>query len=178
MHGIVVPMPTLQEQPEAFEATPPEDLAGDPIWRLPACRIALFLSQLVADDLRELAQRAVQSHVPAQLERFVDSIGVNIAEGYSRYSGNERARYYEIALGSAREARELYRRCGRWLGTDGTRERGLLLTRVIGILSSAVPRERAGESEARIARAHEATRRRKVVRPAPPAAQGSQSADQ
>jgi four helix bundle protein len=157
---------SLRDKLTAWEAAPPEDLEGDPIWRLPAYRIALFLSEVVREDVETIARHAANSHVPAQLERAVDSIGVNITEGYSRFSGRDRARYYEMALGSAREAREWYRRCSRWLGGTEVRERTLLLTQAVRILTSAVPRERAGESEARLMRAS-AARKRQSSRPGP-----------
>ncbi|MFN8404533.1 MAG: four helix bundle protein [Anaerolineales bacterium] len=35
----------------------------------------------------------------------VGSVGANISEGYSRSSGKDRARFYEYALGPARESR-------------------------------------------------------------------------
>ncbi len=38
----------------------------------------------------------------------VGSIRANIAEGYSRGTGKDRARFYEYALGSARESRDWY----------------------------------------------------------------------
>ena len=43
-----------------------------------------------------------------QLYRAIGSISANIAEGYSRRSRKDRARFYEYALGSAREARTWY----------------------------------------------------------------------
>jgi hypothetical protein len=39
-----------------------------------------------------MLRASAPAHITGQLERAVDSIGVNIAEGYSRYSGKERAR--------------------------------------------------------------------------------------
>ncbi len=66
----------------------------------------------------------------------------NIAEGYSRRSGKERARFYEYALGSAREARTWY-----YQGRHGLKENVLihrlqLLTRIIRLLLNIIPAER------------------------------------
>ncbi len=152
---------TLQEKFAAFEARTPPELFGDPIWKLPAYRIGLFLTDVARDDVTVLIRAGAPPHVVNQLERAVDSIGVNIAEGYSRFSGKERARFYEIALGSARESREWYRRAVRWLGEESALERAYLLTRAIKILVVAVPRERAGASEDRI------RRRQRVEDPSP-----------
>lgn len=145
-------MTSLADQFAHFEKTPPPDLFGDPIWRLPAYRIALFLSDVARLDVSKMLRASAPAHIAGQLERAIDSIGANIAEGYSRYSGRERARFYEIALGSAREAREWYRRSTNWLGAEVTLERAQLLNRVIRILLVAVPQERQGSSEDRIRR--------------------------
>ncbi len=143
-------MGTLPGEFAEFEKLAPPELFGDPIWRLPAYRIALFLSDVSQTDAAVLLKSSCPSHIPGQLERAVDSIGVNIAEGYSRFSGRERARFYEIALGSARESREWYRRASKWLREGASLERAQLLTRIIKILLVAVPRERSGASEDRI----------------------------
>ncbi len=143
-------MPSFDQRFAAFESSPPPELFGDPIWRLPAYRIALFLADVAQADAAELDRLGAPRHIAEQLLRSTDSIGANLAEGYSRFSGRERARYYEIALGSAREAREWYRRAIPWIGQGECRERAQLLTRSIKILVYAVPRERNGESEARM----------------------------
>ena len=41
-----------------------------------------------------------------QLCRALGSVSANVAEGYSRGTGRDRARFYEYALGSARESRD------------------------------------------------------------------------
>lgn len=92
----------------------------------------------------------VSIHLADQLERAVDSIGINIAEGYGRLHGRERARFYEYALGSAREAREWYARSAALLGDGVALGRARLLTRAAKILTVAIPQERAGSSEQRM----------------------------
>jgi len=144
---------SLSDDFAVWELHSPPHLFGDPIWRLPAFRLSLFLAETAAVDAERLRQNRGGSHVGPQLERSIDSIGANIAEGYSRFSGRERARFYEIALGSAREAREWYRRATSMLGDEEVLERARLLTRVIKILVSAIPQERAGASEKRLVRA-------------------------
>jgi four helix bundle protein len=145
-------MSSMTERFAIFEKVPPADLFGDPIWRLPAYRIALFLSDLLPNDTSLLWRTACPRHVVDQLSRAVDSIRSNISEGYSKYSGRERARYYETALCSAREARDWYRRAIPWLGQDEAYERAALLTRVIKILLVAIPQERSGANEYRLRR--------------------------
>ena len=157
-------MSPLSERFQDWESSPPSDLFGDPIWKLPAYRIALFLSAVVREDVSVMIRDGAPTHLYSQLDRAVGSIGANIEEGYARFSGRERARYYEIALGSAREARHWYRGTQTWLGRSVAEERGALLTRAIKILTVAIPRERQGESEQRIQRRRSST---KVMVPAP-----------
>lgn len=81
-----------------WEKTPPPELHGDAIWRLPAYRLSRYLALAVRDDINIVRRRSPS--MADQLERSVDSIGINIAEGYSRMHGRERARFYEYAMGS------------------------------------------------------------------------------
>ena len=131
-----------------WEATPPPDLFGDTIWRLPAYRLSRYLGHVVREDLRIIRSRS--TNVAEQLERSIDSIGSNISEGYGRLHGRERARFYEFALGSAREAREWYARAESYLQDGVAVGRAMLLTRIVKILTVAIPQERAGSSERRI----------------------------
>src|SRR5258707_1040912 len=89
-----------------WAATAPEVMRTDPIWRLPAYRYALFLGDLVQADSPKLrADARTRRHVD-QLLDAVGSISANIAEGYSRTTGPERAKFYEYGHSSAREARD------------------------------------------------------------------------
>ena len=151
-------MNNLEAQFQQWQNTPPPDLIGDPIWRMTAYRISLFMADLVRLDARSLVDHGAPSHKVTQLESSVESVEANISEGYSKFSGKDRARFFEMALASAREARGWYRRSSQWLGTDQAEERRMLLTQVIKILTVAIPRERSGGSERRIRRAR--TRRR------------------
>ncbi|HID86326.1 MAG TPA: four helix bundle protein, partial [Anaerolineae bacterium] len=70
--------------------------------------MALFASDLAWHDVCKLAQDKRTVSLSDQPYRAVGSIGANIAEGYSRRSGKDQARFYEYSLGSAREARTWY----------------------------------------------------------------------
>ena len=167
-------MTVLSERFQEWESSPPSDLFGDPIWRLPAYRIALFLADVVREDVLALIRDGAPAHLYSQLDRAVGSIGANIVEGYARFSGRERARYYEIALGSAREARHWYRGTQTWLGS-AAEERGALLTRAIKILTVAIPRERQGESEQRMQRRRSRNKESLLDAPAAPSPSPSPS---
>ena len=164
-------MSSFLERFADFEREPPADLFGDPIWRLPAYRIALFMNDIAREDVAALIRDGAPGHIHNQLERAVNSIGANLEEGYARLSGKERARYFEMALGSAREARGWYRQSKAWLGSSAAMERGMLLTRVVKILTVVIPRERDGESERRMLREPDRTKRkaseRRGAEPAP-----------
>ena len=146
-------METLRERFDKWQSRTPADLVGDPIWRLTAYRMSLFLSDIVHEDGQILYRRRISGHKVSQLERSVESISANISEGYSKFSGKERAKYFESALASAREARDWYRRSSYWLGAAESEGRRMLLTEIISILTVAIPEERDGACERRIQRA-------------------------
>lgn len=69
-----------------------------------------------------------------QLYRSLGSISANLAEGYSRGTGKDRARFYEYALGSARESRDWYSKGRHILGEVVTEHRLQLLVEIIRLL--------------------------------------------
>ncbi len=80
--------------------------------------------------------------LPDQLCRALGSISANIAEGYSRSSGTDRARFYEYALGSARESRDWYYK-SRHVLTDAIVEHRVdLCSQIIRLLLTMLPDER------------------------------------
>lgn len=141
-------MDPLEIEFAKWETITPPELFGDPIWKLPAYRISRFLAMAVQTDADMIRKRSTR--VAEQLESSVDSVRINISEGYGRLHGRERARFYEYALGSAREAREWYAKADRYLAPGTAVGRAKLLTRAIKILTVAIPQERAGSSERRM----------------------------
>jgi len=73
----------------------------------------------------------------------VGSISANIAEGYSRTSAAERARFFEYGESSAREAREWLFKVRHALDRDATTVRIGLATRIMKILTIAIKGERS-----------------------------------
>lgn len=106
---------------EGLQGVSPE-LTADPLWQMRVYRLALFASDLGWHDVSVLAEDPRMRSLADQLYRALGSIAANIAEGYSRHSGKERARFYEYALGSAREARTWY-----YEGRHGLKDRWLLI---------------------------------------------------
>lgn len=114
------------KQPDGFqtwEETVPDSIRGDALWRMTLYRLALFLGDLAWDDVTTLPRDGRTRRIADQLYRAVGSIRANVAEGYSRGSGKDRARFYECALGSAREARDRYYKARHKLGPDITEPR-------------------------------------------------------
>jgi len=76
------------------------------------------------------------------LYRALGSISANIAEGYSRGTGRDRARFYEYALGSARESRDWVYKGRHVMGETVASHRIGLLTEIIRLLLTMVPQQR------------------------------------
>jgi four helix bundle protein len=134
------------EDPPGFvewEATVPESYRRDPIWRTPAYRYGLWASELAREDIKRLRANRDSRNDADQLLRAINSISANIAEGYGRRTGGERARYYDYALASAREARDWYFKARRVLGPELVEHRLQLLERIVRILVAIIPRERS-----------------------------------
>ena len=127
---------------EDWEATVPDDLRSDALWRRQDYRLSLFAADAGWNDVRKLAAVRTTTSLADQLCRSLGSIGPNIAEGHRRASRADRARYYEYALGSARESRDWYHKSRRVLGEDVARRRIRVLASVIRLLAFEIPRER------------------------------------
>src|SRR5215470_10567346 len=92
----------------AWENTVPATITKDPLWRVEAYRLALFAAYLGWYDVTKLMSDRRTRGLADQLYRALSGISSQIAEGYSRGTGRDRARFYEYALGSARESRNWY----------------------------------------------------------------------
>src|SRR6476620_9218476 len=125
-----------------WEATLPASFKRDPIWRTPAYRFGVWLSDLVKSDATALRTNRSMRNDADQLLRAVGGISSNLSEGYSRTTGLERARYYEYALATTRESRDWYFKARLTLGDDIVAQRFEVLDRIIRILTAVIPRER------------------------------------
>jgi len=123
-------------------ASAPSELTDDPLWRMEVYRFALFASDLAWHDVTKLAQDKRTVSLSDQLYRSVGSISSNVAEGYSRRSGKDQARFYEYALGSAREARVWYYQGRHVLLEAVAMHRIKLMTRIIRLLLTIIPARR------------------------------------
>ncbi|WP_310684761.1 four helix bundle protein [Aliifodinibius sp. S!AR15-10] len=85
----------------------PNQITKDAVWSVKVYRVSLYLSDLCWTDIKSINNKHLYS-LSDQLYRATGSISANIAEGYSRNSRKEQARFYEISLGSTREAKDWY----------------------------------------------------------------------
>ncbi len=127
---------------EEWEKEVPEEIRSDAVWKMQAYRLALYAVDLGWEDVTKLARDRRTMSLADQLYRALGSISANLAEGYSRSSHRDRARFYEYALGSAREGRDWYFKARHALGEAIIRERISLLTKIIRLLLTMIPRQR------------------------------------
>jgi four helix bundle protein len=125
-----------------WEATLPATFLRDPIWRTPAYRFGLWLSHLAKNDFALLYAHPSSRNTAQQLLRAVEGISANLSEGYGRSTGRERARYYDYAQATTREARDWYFKALDVLGPEVVEQRLSVLERILRILAVVIPRER------------------------------------
>lgn len=135
----------MEKKPASYaewEAAGPAEIRGDSVWQVRAYRFALFLADLAWHDAGRLMSDKRSLGIVDQLVRAVGSISANIEEGYSKGTGRDRARFYEYALGSARESRGWYYKDRHVLGEPVVSHRMQLLTEIIKLLLTMVPDQR------------------------------------
>ncbi len=127
---------------EEWEQTVPKAITGDVLWKMRVYRLGLFASDISWEDVTKLAQDQRTLKLSDQLYRSLGSISANIAEGYSRSSGKDRASFYEYALGSARESRDWYYKSRHILADSVIEHRVDLCTQIIRLLLTILPDQR------------------------------------
>lgn len=127
---------------QEWMSTVPEEIRQDPLWNLEVYRMGLFVADIGWEDVVILDKNKITRDAADQIHRSLDSISANIAEGYSRSTGKDRARYFEYSLGEAREARDRYYKVRRALKQEVVLHRIKLLTQIVKILNAFVPAQR------------------------------------
>jgi four helix bundle protein len=127
---------------QEWEQSVPRSITDDVLWKVQVYRLALFAAEIGWQDVTKLMQDKRTVALADQLYRSLGSISANIAEGYSRSSGKDRARFYEYALGSARESRDWYYKARHVLGETVTNHRLEWLAKIIRLLLKMVPDQR------------------------------------
>ncbi len=104
-------------------------------------RTALFASDLAWWDILSFKGAYGARDLADQLYRAVCSVSANVAEGYSRSSGKDRRRFYEHALGYARESRDWYFKVRHITGDAVFTHRTELHTSLIKQLLFLIPKQ-------------------------------------
>ncbi len=121
---------------------PPRSERDDPLSRMQAYRLARELLKDCWTDAEKTKHHETTQKVSAQLYAAIGSIAANLAEGYSRSSGKDRARIFEYALGSVRESMTWYYAAEPVLGENVVNERLDKLEQIRRLLLAIIPRER------------------------------------
>ena len=127
---------------EAWVESISPSITDDALWRVEAYRLALFLADLSWQDVTKLATDKRTVALSDQMYRALGSISANIAEGFSRGSHRDRVRFYEYALGSARESRDWYHKARHILSDDVVEHRFSVLAQIIRLLLRMVSDQR------------------------------------
>lgn len=122
--------------------TVPREFTDDALWKVEVYRLALLLSDLSWHDATKLMRDRRTLDLSSQLYEAVGSISANVAEGYSRGTGKDRARFYEYSLGSARESRDWYYKGRHVLSDVIVAHRYRVLAQIIRLLLTMIPDQR------------------------------------
>jgi len=125
-----------------WEESVPSVIKEDSLWTVEAYRLSLFLADISWHDATKLSKDRRTRSLSDQLYRSVGSMSANIEEGYSKQSSKDRARFYEYALGSARESRGWFYKARHVLGEAVGDHRMELTTQIIRLLIKMVPDQR------------------------------------
>ena len=105
-------------------------------------QVAASLMDSAWGDAQLIVKTPVTVICAGQLYAAVVSIAANLAEGYSRSSGKDRARFFEYALGSARETEVWYKGARRLLSDEVMSAREEAVAEIKRMLLAIIPRER------------------------------------
>ncbi len=119
--------------------TVPPEITNDPLWNMEVYRLGVLVGDIAWFDVSKLIQDPRMLKLSDQLYSAVGSISANIAEGYSKASKKDQARFYEYSLGSAREARDWYFKARHVLRNEVAFHRIRLLVQIIRPLLKLVP---------------------------------------
>jgi four helix bundle protein len=120
----------------------PGEITNDPIWKLEVYRLALFAGDIGWHDVLTLSKDKLMYPVADQLHRSLGSISANLTEGYSRSKGLDRARFFDLSLGSARDSRDWYYKSKQSLPAEVIKHRMELISHIIALLVPMISHQR------------------------------------
>ena len=116
----------------------PSQISDDVLWKHTVYRYSLFLADISWHDRDKIIRKKKNFSLADQLHRSAGSISANISEGYSRNSQADKLRFYEYALGSAREARGWYYQAKLVFSKQDLEFRLELLSQIIKLLLNII----------------------------------------
>ena len=129
---------------DEWVATAPKALRESPLWKVRVYQIGTWVARLAAQDAARLETHPRFAKTVAQLVKAAGSVSATVAEGYSRQSRRDRIKYYEYALGSAREVTTWYSNAGDALPAETVDHRLTLVARACQLLLKMIQNERKG----------------------------------
>ncbi len=127
---------------DEWEREVPAALRVDPVWHTRVYRLAAFLTDAVVEDCGRFTETSTARAICEQLIAAAASIGANVAEGYSRSGRADRARFFEYALGSARECRHWVYSIRHEFEPNAAMQHLQTLDEIVRLLVTMVVRER------------------------------------
>jgi four helix bundle protein len=140
---------TVIAEQVTWESSCPEAITSDSLWTLDAYRAALYLLDVARRDTRAMRRHHAAPGLRNQLLTSTGSVSANLAEGYSRSTRADRLRFYDYALGSARETVTWYYAAADYLSPSTFGDRLLLVARVRSILLGLIRSTRSRASRKR-----------------------------
>ncbi|HET9004911.1 MAG TPA: four helix bundle protein, partial [Gemmatimonadaceae bacterium] len=125
--------------------TAPSPLRESPLWKVRVYQIGTYVARLAGQDATALERHPRFAETVSQLVKSAGSVPATVSEGYSRQSRRERIKYYEYALGCAREASTWYSNAADTLPPEMVEDRLTLLARACQLLLKMIQNERKGK---------------------------------
>ena len=120
-----------------WQKSVPQAIRKDPLWRAEYYRLALFLYELVWDDIEHIWRDLRGKEIARQLIRSAGSVTANLEEAFGRgIDSPDGQRVLRIALGECRETRGWYFRLRRLLPQATLAARLDILSRLIAMLTA------------------------------------------
>jgi four helix bundle protein len=127
---------------EEWQRQVPDEIRDDPLWKMEAYRLALFLHDLTWEDCARMLKDRRGRTIAEQLIRSAGSISANIEEGYGRGFGKPFALFLRYSLGSTRETRGWYYRGHRLLAPEVVQHRYGLLSQITALVVVALNQQK------------------------------------